>query len=221
MSQSWNKEQLAACIDHTLLKAEATPDQIKILCREAEHYRFASVCINPVFVQAAARHLKGSPVKICTVIGFPLGANTSVGKAFETRYAVEQGAQEIDMVIHIGSLKAGDHDFVVEDIRSVVNAAGNAAVKVIIEACYLNESEKKSACELALTAGAQFVKTSTGFGFGGATLEDIRLIRRVVGDKLRIKASGGIHLYSQAIAMLEAGADRIGTSAGVAIISGA
>ena len=221
MSSLWTKEKLAARIEHTLLKAEATAGQVLTLCEEAVFHGFAAVCVNPVYIEIVAGRLKGTPVKACSVVGFPLGANTSAGKAFEAGLAVKLGAQEIDMVIQVGALKAGEHDLVKKDIRAVVEAAQGAIVKVIIEACYLNEKEKKIACELILAAGAHYVKTSTGLGSGGATLEDVRLLRQTVGNRLKIKAAGGIRIYEQAVAMLEAGADRIGTSSGVAIVQAA
>ena len=221
MPQVWDKEKIAARIEHTLLKAEATTGQVITLCEEAILHHFAAVCVNPVYIETVAERLKGTPVKACAVVGFPLGANTSAGKAFEAGLAVKQGAQEVDMVIQIGALKAGEYDSVKKDIRAVVEAAQGAVVKVIIEACYLNEKEKKIACEWVLTAGAHYVKTSTGLGSGGATLEDVRLLRQTVGHRLKIKAAGGIRTYAQALAMLEAGADRIGTSSGVAIVQAA
>jgi deoxyribose-phosphate aldolase len=221
MSQVWTKEKIAARIEHTLLKAEAATGQVLALCEEAILHRFAAVCVNPVYIEAVAERLKGTPVKACAVVGFPLGANTSAAKAFEAGLAVKLGAQEIDMVIRVGALKAGEHDLVQNDIRAVVEAARGAEVKVIIETCYLNEQEKKIACELILAAGAHYVKTSTGLGSGGATLEDVGLLRQTVGNRLKIKAAGGIRTYELAVAMLEAGADRIGTSSGVAIVQAA
>jgi len=221
MSSLWTKEKLAARIEHTLLKAEATAGQVLTLCEEAVFHGFAAVCVNPVYIETVAARLKGTPVKACSVVGFPLGANTTAGKAFEAGLAVKVGAQEIDMVIQVGALKAGEHDLVQKDIRAVVEAAQGVVVKVIIEACYLNENEKKIACELILAAGAHYVKTSTGLGSGGATLEDVRLLRQTVGNRLKIKAAGGIRTYEQGVAMLEAGADRIGTSSGVAIVQAA
>jgi deoxyribose-phosphate aldolase len=221
MHPSWNKEKIAARIEHTLLKAEAGLGQVLTLCDEAVQHGFAAVCVNPVYVEAVAGRLKGTPVKPCAVVGFPLGANTPAVKVYEAGLAIKLGAREIDMVLQVGALKAGDHAFVEKEIRAVVAAAQGAAVKVIIEACYLNNDEKKMACELILAAGAQYVKTSTGLGSGGATLEDVQLLRSVVGDRLKIKAAGGIRTYEQAIALLEAGADRIGTSSGVAIVRAA
>ncbi|MCX7655390.1 MAG: deoxyribose-phosphate aldolase [Treponemataceae bacterium] len=219
MPKEWTKASLAKTIDHTLLKPTATAEQIRELCAEARANHFASVCVNPVWVPLVAKELSGSDVLTCTVIGFPLGASTKEIKAEETRLALKQGAQEVDMVINIGALKGGDHRTVEEDIRAVVKAAEKAIVKVIIETCFLSDEEKRIACELARKAGAHFVKTSTGFGSGGATVEDVRLMKKVVGDTMKIKASGGIRSYHDAIAMLEAGADRIGTSSGVAIIA--
>jgi deoxyribose-phosphate aldolase len=219
MPREWTKASIAATIDHTILKAIATERQIRELCVEAKANGFASVCVNPYWVPLCAKELAGSKVLVCTVIGFPLGANTSTVKAEETKLAVKQGAQEVDMVINLGAAKAGDWKAVEEDIRAVVKAAEKATVKVIIETCYLTDAEKVHACEAAMKAGAQFVKTSTGFGTGGATADDVRLMRKVVGDKLKVKASGGIRSYHDAIQMLEAGADRLGASSGVAIVS--
>jgi deoxyribose-phosphate aldolase len=212
---------IAKMIDHTLLKPETTKEQIVKLCEEAKQYNFASVCVNPTWVATAAELLKGSDVKVCTVIGFPLGANTPEVKAFETKNAIENGATEVDMVINIGALKSGDDELVEKDIRAVVEAAkGKALVKVIIETCLLTEEEKVRACELAVKAGADFVKTSTGFSTGGATVEDIALMRKTVGPEIGVKASGGVRDAQTAQAMIEAGATRIGTSSGVAIVQG-
>ena len=221
MPVEWTKATLAKTIDHTLLKAIGTADQVRELCVEAKKYGFASVCVNPTWVPLCARELAGSDVMVCTVIGFPLGANSSETKASEAKLAVTQGAKEVDMVINLGLAKAGDWKGVEEDIRSVVAAAAPAksTVKVIIETCYLTDAEKVKACEAAMRAGANFVKTSTGFGTGGATPEDVRLMKKTVGDKLKVKASGGIRSYHDAILMLDAGADRIGASSGVAIVS--
>ncbi|GAB4581905.1 MAG: hypothetical protein Fur0022_46570 [Anaerolineales bacterium] len=216
------EQQLAGMIDHTLLKPDATPDQIAQLCYEARKYRFASVCVNPTHVKLCAELLKGSPVKVCTVIGFPLGATTPEVKAFETQKAINDGATEIDMVINIGALKANDHELVARDIRGVVNTAHprSALVKVILETALLSREEKIAACLLAKEAGADFVKTSTGFSGGGATVEDVALMRRVVGPEMGVKASGGVRDYEDARKMVEAGATRIGASAGVKIIQG-
>jgi deoxyribose-phosphate aldolase len=219
MPKEWTKAGLAKTIDHTLLKAIATEQAVRELCAEAKTNGFASVCVNPVWVPLCSRELAGSSVMVCSVIGFPLGANASEIKAAEAKLAVAQGAKEVDMVINIGAAKSGDWKTVEQDIREVVKAVGNATVKVIIETCYLNESEKVKACEAAARAGAQFVKTSTGFGTGGATAEDVRLMKKAVGDKLLVKAAGGIRSYHDAILMLEAGADRIGASSGVTIVS--
>lgn len=215
------KREIAAMIDHTILKATATVEDIEGLCGQARQHHFASVCVNPCHVERAAKCLSGSEVKVCTVIGFPLGANSSLVKAFETENAIVNGAREVDMVINIAELKAGHDKIVEEDIRAVVDAAQGTPVKVIIETCYLTDAEKKKACEAAANAGAQFVKTSTGFGTGGATVEDVRLMRMVIPAHMQIKASGGIRTYEDAVAMIEAGADRLGTSAGVAIVENA
>ena len=215
------KAEIAKMIDHTLLKATATREQIEKLCAEAAEYRFASVCVNPANVALAAKLLAGSGVKVCTVIGFPLGANTSAVKAFETRDAIGNGAQEADMVINVGKMKAGDYDAVESDIRAVVDAAGGALVKVIIETCYLTDEEKIAACRAAARAGADYVKTSTGFGTGGATAADVALMRANIPARMKVKASGGIHSYQDAVALIEAGAERIGASAGIAIVEAA
>lgn len=212
---------IAKYIDHTLLKAEATEAQIAALCEEAKSFGFASVCVNPAWVSYAKEKLSGSGVKVCTVIGFPLGATTSETKVFETKNAIENGAEEVDMVINIGWLKSGRFDLVKEDIRKVAEAAaGKALVKVIIETCLLTEEEKVRACQLAVEAGADFVKTSTGFSVGGATVEDVRLMRETVGTKAGVKASGGIRTLEDAKKMIEAGATRLGTSSGTAIVQG-
>jgi deoxyribose-phosphate aldolase len=213
---------LAKMIDHTQLKPDATPDQIAQLCFEARKYGFASVCVNPTWVTLCAQLLQGSPVKVCTVIGFPLGASAPEVKAFETQTAIEQGATEIDMVINIGALKARDLDIVAKDIRGVVSVAHprGAIVKVIIEAVLLTDEDKTVACLLAKEAGADFVKTSTGFASGGATVHDVALMRRVVGPDLGVKAAGGVRTFEDAEKMIQAGATRIGASAGVKIIQG-
>jgi len=209
---------VASIIDHTMLKPEVTRDQIIKLCEEARKYKFASVCINPSYVSLARDLLAGSPVKVCTVIGFPLGADTSVTKAMETRDAIANGADEVDMVINVGALKAGDYELVRDDIKAVVASAGGRVVKVILETALLNDEEKRKGCRLTKEAGADFVKTSTGFGPGGATVEDIALMREEVGKYMGVKASGGIRDYDQAMAMIKAGATRIGASASVAIV---
>lgn len=207
-------------IDHTLLKPETTAAMIDTLCAEAKQYDFASVCVNPAWVKRAAGNLAGSSVKVCTVVGFPLGANTSETKAAETRDAVANGATEIDMVLNIGALKSNDLELVKNDIAAVVKAAAGNLVKVILETGLLTDEEKVTACKLAVEAGADYVKTSTGFGPGGATVEDIALMRKTVGPDIGVKASGGVRDRAAALAMIEAGATRIGASAGVAIVSG-
>lgn len=212
--------ELASYIDHTLLKAEATREEVIKLCNEARQYVFASVCINPAFVKLASECLQGSPVKVCTVIGFPLGATTSVTKAIETRDAIANGAGEIDMVINVGALKAGNYDVVEKDIEAVIEAANGKIVKVIIEAALLTDEEKVIACKLSKKAGADFVKTSTGFGPGGATAKDVALMRQTVGKYMGVKASGGIRDIKTAQEMINAGATRIGASASVAIVKG-
>ncbi|OXM16172.1 deoxyribose-phosphate aldolase [Paenibacillus herberti] len=213
--------QLAAMIDHTLLRADATITEMARLVEEAKTYEFASVCVNPTWVPYAAAELNGSKVKVCTVIGFPLGASTSRTKAFETSDAIAGGATEIDMVINIGALKDGRDDEVESDIRAVVEAAaGKAIVKVIIESCLLSDDEKVRACERAVRAGADFVKTSTGFSTGGATVEDIALMRRTVGPDIGVKASGGVRSLEDMQRMIAAGATRIGASSGVKIMEG-
>jgi deoxyribose-phosphate aldolase len=209
----------AVCIDHTLLKPEADYEQITALCEEAAQYHFASVCINPVYVPLAARLLRDTNVAVCTVIGFPLGATSTEVKVFETRQAIERGAREIDMVIHVGALRSGDFDAVENDVRQVALACGSEVLlKVIIEAALLTDEEKVQACTLCKVAGADFVKTSTGFGPGGATLHDVELMRRTVGEELGVKAAGGIRNRQTAEEMLRAGADRIGASASIQIL---
>lgn len=207
-------------IDHTLLKPEATKDQILTILGEAKEYDFASVCVNPTWVALSAQELKGTDVKVCTVIGFPLGASTSAVKAFETKEAIINGADEIDMVINVGALKSGDYDTVLKDIQAVVEASGDKLVKVIIETCLLTDEEKVRACQLSQEAGADFVKTSTGFSTGGATVEDVALMRKTVGPDMGVKASGGARSYGDAKAFIAAGATRIGASSGVAIMKG-
>ncbi len=205
-------------IDHTLLKQDAAADQIEKLCREAVSCGFCSVCVNSSFVSLCAGLLKDTDVKVCTVIGFPLGAMSTGAKAAEAALAVKDGAQELDMVIHTGMAKSGNWDYVKKDIAAVVQAAeGRALVKVILETCLLTDEEKEKACLAAKEAGADFVKTSTGFSTGGATVDDIRLMRRTVGPEMGVKASGGIRCLADVQAMVEAGADRIGTSAGIRI----
>ncbi|WCF09176.1 deoxyribose-phosphate aldolase [Paenibacillus thiaminolyticus] len=212
---------IAQMIDHTLLRADAVKDEITKLTEEAARYQFASVCVNPAWVAYCAEQLAGTPVKVCTVIGFPLGASTTAVKAYETADAIANGADEIDMVINVGQLKAGNDDEVERDIAAVVTAAaGKALVKVIIETCLLTEEEKVRACELAVKAGADFVKTSTGFSTGGATREDVALMRRTVGERAGVKASGGVRSLEDVNSMIEAGATRIGASSGVSIMNG-
>lgn len=216
-----DKKTIAAMIDHTLLKPEATPAQIEKLCAEAAEYHFASVCVNPVYIPLAARLLKGTGVKVCCVVGFPLGAIAPEQKAAEAASCAAMGAEELDMVIHVGAAKVGDWALVQRDIEGVVKAAAGHTVKVIIETCLLTDEEKVKACEAAKAAGAHFVKTSTGFSTGGATTHDIALMRKTVGPEMGVKASGGIRDYETAMAMIEAGANRIGASAGIAIVASA
>ena len=212
---------IAKMIDHTLLKPESTKEQIVKLCEEAREHEFASVCVNPVWVKTAKEELEGSDVKVCTVIGFPLGASTSAVKAFETKDAIENGADEVDMVITMGHLKSGNDQEVEADIHAVVDAArGKALVKVIIETCLLTEEEKVRACEIAMRAGADFVKTSTGFSTGGATVPDVELMRKTVGEQAGVKAAGGIRDLQDLKDMYKAGANRIGASSGVKIMKG-
>ena len=212
---------LARTIDHTLLRQDATPIEIKSLCSEAIQYQFASVCINPCHVELCSRELAGSGVKVCTVIGFPLGANTTYIKRKESENAIESGAQEVDMVINIGSLKSKNYDYVFNDISEVVSAAKskNVLSKVIIETALLSDDEKIKACFISMKAGADFVKTSTGFSKGGATVKDVALMKYIVGDLLGVKASGGVKTREDAISMLMNGASRIGASSGVKIIN--
>jgi len=204
-------------IDHTLLKADATQDKIETLCKEAKEYDFASVCVNTYWVPFCAKQLEGSDVKVCTVVGFPLGAMSSNAKAFETKDAIEHGASEIDMVLNIGEMKAGHYDVVRDDVKAVVEAAKGHCVKVILETCLLTKEEIVKACELCI-AGATFVKTSTGFSTRGATVEDVKLMKETVKDKCLVKAAGGVRCRADLDNMIEAGADRIGTSAGVALM---
>lgn len=207
-------------IDNTALKADCTPDVIENLCKESIEYGCASVCVNPAYVPLVAKLLKNTGVKVCTVIGFPLGMNASEVKAFEAAYAEKQGAEELDMVINVGMLKAGNYDYVQKDIEAVVKASNGKLVKVIIETCLLTDEEKVKACELAKAAGADYVKTSTGFSTGGATVSDIALMRKTVGADMGVKASGGIRDYAAAKAMIDAGASRIGASSGKKIVEG-
>jgi deoxyribose-phosphate aldolase len=213
---------VAAYIDHTMLRPEAPNALFDKLCQEALQYRFCSVCVNSCRIAYVARRLQGSDVKVCSVVGFPLGAMTSRSKAFEAREAIEDGASEIDMVINIGLLKAGDYRAVEEDIRAVRRATrANTVLKVIIETAFLTQDEKVMACELSRKAGADFVKTCTGFGGGGATVEDISLMRRTVGRDMGVKASGGVRTYKTALALIGAGASRLGCVSSVAIVTGA
>lgn len=205
-------------IDHTILKADATKKMVKTVIDEAKLYHFASVCVNPVWVSFCAEELVDSDVKVCTVIGFPLGASTTAVKVFETKDAINNGADEIDMVINIGALKEGNKQLVLDEIKAVVKAAGNKCVKVIIETCLLSDEEIVLACQLAKEAKAAFVKTSTGFSNGGATFKDVALMKSIVGDELQVKASGGVRSYEDMKKLIEAGAIRIGTSSGCKII---
>ena len=219
MLNNFSKERFAKMIDYTLLKPATTKEDIIKLCKEAKKYGFAAVCVNPIYVSLASSLLKNSKIKTCTVIGFPLGANKTQTKVFEAERTVMDGAQEIDMVMNLGMFKAGSYSFVREDIASVVKAVKpmGILVKVIIETCYLTHEEKIKACRIVEAAGADYVKTSTGLG-GGATVADVRLIRSVVGGRLGVKASGGIRTLKRALAMVKAGATRIGTSSGVKIM---
>ncbi len=213
------EKKLSKYIDHTLLKAAATPAEIEKICEEALEHDFASVCVNGCYTSLVAEKLKGSDVMTCVVVGFPLGAMASEAKAAETALAVKEGAREVDMVINVGKMKEGDFDYVRNDIKAVVDASGSAGVKVILENCYLSKEEIVRACVLSREAGADFVKTSTGFGPTGATVEDVALMRKTVPD-IQVKAAGGIRDRKTALAMIEAGADRLGASAGIAIVQG-
>lgn len=210
--------ELNKYIDHTLLKPEATKEQITKLCQEARQYDFASVCVNTCYVPLAKELLAGSDVKVCCVVGFPLGAMDTVSKAFEAKTAVENGAQEVDMVINIGALKDKDYDYVTKDIAAVVEASKPAIVKVIIEACLLTDEEKVEACKCSMNAKAEFVKTSTGFSTHGATPEDVALMKKTVGNVCKVKAAGGVRSYNDAMKMIEAGADRLGCSASIKVM---
>jgi deoxyribose-phosphate aldolase len=213
---------VARLIDHTLLRADATRAEVEQVCTEAMEYSFASVCVNAFWVPYVAGRLKGSAVKVCTVVGFPLGATSTAAKVAETTAAIGEGAQEVDMVLNVGALKSGMRDEVEADILAVAKAAHQhgAILKVILETCLLDEAEKEAACRMAVAAGADYVKTSTGFSKSGATVEDIALMRRTVGPRVGVKASGGIRTYADAVRMIEAGASRIGASASVAIAQG-
>lgn len=213
--------KITSTVDHTLLKQFATSDQIKKLCAEAKQFEFATVCVNPIHVSLAAKELDSSSVKVCTVVGFPLGANTTASKSFEAKNAIENGAGEIDMVINIGAVKEGNWNLVEEDIKAVRKACGSTPLKVILETCFLENEEIIKACNICVEAKAEFVKTSTGFGTGGATIEHVKLMKSTVGDNALVKASGGIRDAQSAQAMINAGASRLGTSAGVAIANNA
>lgn len=206
-------------IDHTILKPAATAADVEAICREAVEYEFASVCVNTCHVRLVSRLLSGSPVKTCVVVGFPLGAMATEAKAFEAKHAVSNGAQEVDMVLNVGALKERNESLVEQDIRAVKEACGSALLKVILETCLLSDEEKERACRLAVKAGADFVKTSTGFSTGGATAHDVALMRKTVGPNVGVKASGGIRTREDALSMIEAGASRIGASASVQIVS--
>jgi deoxyribose-phosphate aldolase len=210
---------LAGWIDHTILKPETTAAQIHKLCAEAQEHHFATVCVNPAYVLLSARLLAGSGVGVCSVVGFPLGATFPETKAEETRRAIDAGATEIDTVINFGALRSGDFALAFDDVAAVVDAArGKAHVKVILEMCYLDQRQKIAGCLLCKEAGADFVKTSTGFGAGGATVEDVTLMRRIVGGQVGVKAAGGIRTFKDAMAMINAGANRLGASAGISIL---
>jgi len=219
-----NKEMISKMIDHTILKADASNDEIINLCNEAKENNFASVCINPFHIKKAYEILKDTDVKVCTVIGFPLGANSTDVKCFETTSAIKDGATEVDMVINIGAVKFGDYALVESDVQAVVDTAKaidkNVVVKVIIETCLLNQEQKEKVITLLLNTGADFVKTSTGFSTGGATIEDVALMKSIVGDKMLVKASGGVKDFETLLKMKDAGASRIGTSNGIAIVAG-
>ena len=212
------KYELARWIDHTLLKPDATQQEVEAICNDAREHGFASVCINPTWVPLAYRMLRGYESRVCTVVGFPLGATYPEVKALETKHAIDCGADEIDMVVNVGALKSGDYQLVERDIRAVTRAAGRHLVKVILETCLLNDEEKVQGSAISKRAGANFVKTSTGFSSGGATVKDVALMRQAVGSEMGVKASGGVRTYEEACKMVEAGATRIGASASVAIV---
>ena len=219
MTTKKRRKELARRIDHTILRADASAEDVRHVCSEAKEYGFASVCVNPSYVELAAEELKGTDVAVCTVVGFPLGASTAMTKALETAGAVASGADEVDMVINIGAVKSGDWALVERDINAVMGAASEKTrVKVIIETCLLDDDEKVQVCRIAKKAGANFVKTSTGFSSGGATVHDVKLMREAVGRGVGVKAAGGIHSALEAFELLEAGADRLGTSSGVEIM---
>jgi len=210
---------IAKMIDHTMLKADATTETIKRYCSEAKEYGFASVCVNTCHVPLVAEELKGSDVKVCCVVGFPLGAMSTAAKAFEAKTAVQDGADEVDMVINVGGMKDRNYEMVKADIKAVVDASEGRTVKVIIETCLLTKDEIVKACELSVEAGASFVKTSTGFSTGGAIASDVALMKKTVGDRAKVKASGGIRTYEQAMELINAGADRIGAGNGVILLA--
>ncbi len=217
---TYTPASLAAYIDHTFLKPEGSAADIKKICAEAREHHFASVCVNPSYIKLVAEELSGSGVTPCCVVGFPFGTHTPEAKAAETAQAVADGAREVDMVLNVGAVKSGDWALVERDIAAVVQAAGEAGVKVILENCLLTDEEKVRACEISKQVGAAFVKTSTGYSTGGATAHDVALMRKTVGPDVGVKASGGVRTYEDAVAMLEAGANRLGASAGVQIIAG-
>lgn len=214
-------ENIAGMIDHTLLKPDSTKEQVIKICQEAKKYKFASVCVNPFYVKLVKEQLEGSDIKVCVTIGFPLGSNMKDVKAYEAQLALENGADELDMVMNVAAIKNKDYKTVLEDMKAVVEKAkGKAIVKVILETCLLTDDEKIKACELALEAGVNFVKTSTGFSTGGATVQDIILMKNAVGNKAKVKASGGIRDTKKALEMIKAGAERIGASSSIAIVEG-
>ena len=221
MNLDLSPKAMAKYIDHTILKPDASLAQVKKVCDEAKEYNFASVCVNTGYVKFVAEQLAGTDVKPCVVVGFPLGACTTEAKAFEAKDAIEKGAKEVDMVINIGAIKSNDWDLVEKDIAALVDTCkGKALLKVILETCLLTDDEKVKACQICKKVGADFVKTSTGFSTGGATVEDVKLMRETVGPEMGVKASGGVRTYEDAVAMIKAGASRLGTSSGVAIVSG-
>ncbi|MEG0733619.1 deoxyribose-phosphate aldolase [Anaerorhabdus sp.] len=212
--------KLNKTIDHTLLKQNSTESQLLQLCKEAKEYDFATVCVNPCWIEFCKKELAGTDVGVCTVIGFPLGAMTTASKVFEAKNAVEIGADEVDMVLNIGALKDNKMDYIVNEIRVIKEAVGNHCLKVIIETCLLTDEEKVKACNAVVEAGADFVKTSTGFSTSGATIEDVKLMKETVQNKCKVKAAGGVRSYDDLIKMIEVGADRIGTSSGVSLLQG-
>ena len=221
MNLDLSPKAMAKYIDHTILKPDASLAQVKKVCDEAKEYNFASVCVNTGYVKFVAEQLAGTDVKPCVVVGFPLGACTTEAKAFEAKDAIEKGAKEVDMVINIGAIKSNDWDLVEKDIAALVDTCkGKALLKVILEPCLLTDDEKVKACQICKKVGADFVKTSTGFSTGGATVEDVKLMRETVGPEMGVKASGGVRTYEDAVAMIKAGASRLGASSGVAIVSG-